>query len=155
MLTIRFARVGKKNRAQYKIMLQEKTAAPGGRHVEILGAHDPHLKKTVLKEDRIKFWLERGAQTSDTVHNLLVAKGVMAGEKRKVKMPAKKVAEAPAEVATGNSVAEAPKAEIKVEEAKPETVEKAKVETKVAATVEEKKIEEKKETEEAPKAEAK
>jgi len=29
MLTIRFARVGKKNKAQFKIMLQEKSMAPG------------------------------------------------------------------------------------------------------------------------------
>jgi small subunit ribosomal protein S16 len=126
MLTIRFARVGKKNKAQFKIMLQEKTAAPGGRHVEILGAHDPHLKKTVLKEERIKYWLSQGAQASDTVHNLLVSKGVISGEKRRVKVLAKKVEEAPVvEVA-----AEAPKEEVKVEEAKTETAEAPKEEAK-------------------------
>ena len=123
MLTIRFARVGKKNKAQFKIMLQEKTAAPGGRHVEILGSHDPHLKKTVLKEDRIKFWLEKGAQTSDTVHNLLVAKSVISDKKRSVKLPAKKVEEVPASapaaadkpVEAATPATEAPKEEVKAE----------------------------------------
>lgn len=106
MLTIRFARVGKKNRAQFKIMLQEHTAAPGGRHVEILGSYDPHSKVAVLKDERIKYWLEKGARLSDTAYNLFVAKGVVSGEKRKVKLP-KKVEEAKPE----ESAQEAPAAE--------------------------------------------
>lgn len=106
MLTIRFARVGKRNRAQFQIALQEHTVAPGGRHVEVLGSYDPHMKKAVLKEDRIKYWLEKGVQMSDTVYNLFVAKGIVSGAKRKVKMPSKKVEEAP--VSEG---AEAAKAE--------------------------------------------
>lgn len=90
MLTIRFIRVGKRNRAQFKIALQEKIVAPGGRHVEILGSYDPHIKKTVLKEDRIKYWIAKGAQLSDTVHNLLVSKKVISDKKRLVKMKKKK-----------------------------------------------------------------
>lgn len=90
MLTIRFARVGKRNRAQFKISLQEKTIAPGGKHVEILGSYDPHLKRAVLKEDRIKYWISQGAQLSDTVHNLFVSKKVISDKKRPVKMKAKK-----------------------------------------------------------------
>ncbi|MFA6382935.1 MAG: 30S ribosomal protein S16 [Parcubacteria group bacterium] len=97
MLTIRFARTGKRNRAQFQIVLQEQAIAPGGRHVEVLGSYDPHSKKTVLKEEKIKYWLGQGAQPSDSAFNLLLAKGLVTGEKRKVKMPAKKVAEAPAE----------------------------------------------------------
>jgi small subunit ribosomal protein S16 len=93
MLTIRFARVGKKKKAQFKIMLQEHTAAPGGRHVEVLGSYDPHKKVAVLKEDRIKFWLSKGAQNSDTVHNLLVSKGLVKEKKRTVKVPKKPIEE--------------------------------------------------------------
>lgn len=105
MLTIRFARVGKKNKAQFKIMLQEHTIAPGGRHIEVLGSYDPHSKEAVLKEDRIKYWVSKGAQLSDTVHNLLVKKGVVSGYKRKVKVPAKKAEEAAAETETGKEAA--------------------------------------------------
>lgn len=106
MLTIRFARVGKKNKAQFKIMLQERTVAPGGRHVEILGSWDPHQKVATLKDERIKYWVGKGAHVSDTAYNLFVAKGVLEGKKRVVKVPAKKV-EVPAE-------------EVKAEEAKVE-----------------------------------
>ena len=93
MLTIRLARVGKNKRAQFKIVLQEHKVAPGGRHIEILGSYDPHLKKVTLKKEKIKEWLAKGAKTSATVHNLLVSKGVISGEKIKVKLPKKETAE--------------------------------------------------------------
>jgi small subunit ribosomal protein S16 len=115
MLTIRFARTGRKNRAQFQIVLQEHTVAPGGRHVEVLGSYDPHSKKTVLKEEKIKYWVSKGAQVSDSAFNLFLSKGVVTGEKRKVKMP-KKV-EAPL---AEPIVAEEVKQEAVVEEAKPE-----------------------------------
>lgn len=118
MLTIRFARVGKRNKAQFKIMLQEHTIAPGGRHIEVLGSYNPHSKEAVLKEDRIKYWVSKGAQMSDTAANLFMKKGVIEGAKRRVKVPAKKVEETVAEAAP----AEAPKAEetAPAEEAKAE-----------------------------------
>jgi small subunit ribosomal protein S16 len=72
-------------------MLQEKTAAPGGRHIEVLGSYDPHSKKAILKDERIKYWISKGAQASDTVWNLLVSKSVISGKKRVVKIPAKEV----------------------------------------------------------------
>lgn len=97
MLTIRLARVGKRNKAQFQIVLQEHTVAPGGKHVEVLGSYDPHSKKEVLKAERIKYWISQGAQVSDTAFNLFVSKGVLAGEKRKVKLPVKKVEPAAAE----------------------------------------------------------
>jgi len=117
MLTIRFARVGKKNKPQFKIMLQEHTIAPGGKHVEILGSYDPHRKQAVLKEERIKYWVGQGVQLSDTVHNLFVSKGILASEKRKVKLPAKKVEETSTEAKPEERKAEA--AEAPKEEAKP------------------------------------
>jgi len=74
--------------------------------VEILGSYDPHSKVAVLKEERIKYWLEKGAKVSDTVHNLLVSKNVISDKKRSVKLPkkeepvkeeAKEISEKPAE----------------------------------------------------------
>jgi small subunit ribosomal protein S16 len=121
MLTIRFARVGKKNRPQFKIMLQEHTIAPGGTHVEILGSYDPHLKKAVLQEERIKYWVSQGAKVSDTAYNLFLKQGVLTGEKRKVKIPAKKAEEVLAEAKIAEAKAEA--VEAPKTEAKPENEE--------------------------------
>ncbi|HLN18909.1 MAG TPA: 30S ribosomal protein S16 [Patescibacteria group bacterium] len=128
MLTIRMARVGKTNKAQFKIMLQESTVAPGGRHVEVLGSYDPHRKVATLSEERIKYWLEHGAQASDTVHNLLVSKGVISDKKRAVKLPKKEVEEAKAEEPKIEAaISESPKTEeVKIEE----KVEEVKEETK-------------------------
>lgn len=99
--------------------------APGGKHVEVLGSYDPHSKKEVLKAERIKYWVSQGAQVSDTAYNLFVSKGVLEGEKRKVKLPAKKTEPASAEASAGKEVkadvAEAPaEVEIKTEEPKTE-----------------------------------
>ena len=172
MLTIRFSRVGKTNKAQYKIVLQEKTAAPNGRHVEVLGSYDPHSKQAVLKEDRIKFWLEKGAQLSDTVHNLLVSKEIIKDKKKAVKISKKKSeekveGEGNAEGAVGEKKedspageAETPKAEEKVAEApaedkKPEAKEEVKPSQSSAddGTGQEKKSEEAPEKEETSKKE--
>lgn len=119
MLIMRFNRTGKKNRVSYRIVLQEHTAAPGKRHVEILGSHDPHTKTTVLKEERIQHWLKEGVQTSDAVYNLLVTKGILTGEKRAKKMPRPE-----------------PKAEEKSEEVKEEEASTGEAETGTVASEE-------------------
>lgn len=118
MLTIRLARIGKKNKAQFQIVLQKHTVAPGGKHVEVLGSYDPHSKKEVLKAERIKYWVSQGAQVSDTAYNLFVSKGVLTGEKRRVKLPAKKVEPAAAEAKADKETKEAPKEDVKAEEVK-------------------------------------
>lgn len=93
MLVIRLNRVGRHNRAQYRIVVQEKSKAPGGRHVAVVGSYDPHSKSVILKEEVIKDWIAKGARPSDSVHNLLVSNKVINEAKRKVKVPAKKVEE--------------------------------------------------------------
>lgn len=90
MLVIRFSRVGKKNRAQFRIVAQERTAAPSGKHIEILGSYDPHFKKGVFKKERIEHWVKNGAQISDSVYNVLISQGVIKGKKRFIKITAKK-----------------------------------------------------------------
>ena len=86
MLTIRFNRTGKRNKAYFRIVLQEHTVAPGGRHIEVLGSWDPHMKKGVFKNDKIKNWIEKGAQVSDSVWNLLVKNSVIEGKMRTIKI---------------------------------------------------------------------
>jgi small subunit ribosomal protein S16 len=90
MLIIRFSRVGKKNYAQYKLVLAEKTYPIQGKFIEHLGSYDPHQKKAKLNKGRINYWIEKGAQCSDSVHNLLVREEVIKGEKRFLKLGKKK-----------------------------------------------------------------
>lgn len=90
MLVIRFSRVGKRNHAQYKIVVAEKSAPIKGRFVEQLGSYDPHMKQAMIKENRIKYWIDQGAQVTDSVWNLLVREGVLKGGKKAVVLRPKK-----------------------------------------------------------------
>jgi small subunit ribosomal protein S16 len=94
MLKIRLQRVGKKNEPSYRLVLIEHTsAARSGKAQEILGFHDFRKDGTIIKKDRVEYWLSKGVQASDTAHNLLVSQGVIKGKKKNVlpkKSPAKK-----------------------------------------------------------------
>lgn len=103
MLMIRFNRTGRKNRPNYRVVVQEHTTAPGGRHIEVLGSYDPYSKKAVLEGGRARYWIGKGAQLSDTAYNLFVREGILAGKKRGVKMPKPVVKEAAAPVVSEKS----------------------------------------------------
>ncbi len=73
MLAIRLARTGKKKKPTYRVVVIEKRRPRNGRFVEVVGTYDP-LKKPAevkLNADRIKYWLDCGAQPSDTVRSFL------------------------------------------------------------------------------------
>ena len=73
MLTIRLARIGKKKQPFYRVVVTEKTRPRNGRFVEIIGTYDPLRNPAAVKIDgeRVKYWLSKGAQPSDTVRSLL------------------------------------------------------------------------------------
>ncbi len=157
MLKIRLQRVGRKHDPSFRVVVTDsRFAAQSGKALEVLGSYNPRFDNPTLKEDRIKEWIGKGAQVSDTVHNILVGAGIIKGKKvnalpKKV-APVKEVeAEAPAETSAPEV---APEAEAPAEEVKEEAVpapEEAKEETAPEA-VPEAPAEEK--TEDAPAEEA-
>jgi len=97
MIVIRLTRVGKRKQPTYRLVVQEKHRDPWGKAFEIVGHYNPRStpKTVVLKEERIKEWLAKGAQPSPTVHNLLVnAKVIAAGKQRVTPMSKGEVPEA-------------------------------------------------------------
>jgi small subunit ribosomal protein S16 len=70
---IRLARIGKKKRPFYRVVVTEKTRPRNGRFVEIVGTYDPLQKPAAIKLDdvRVQYWLGKGAQPSDTVRSFL------------------------------------------------------------------------------------
>ena len=123
-LKIRLARGGSKKHPFYRIVVAEASSPRDGRFVERLGSYDPmvpkdHEKRVSLKDDRIKFWMGKGAKPTLRVHKILAAAGILdapiireqpiksaPGKKRlERENEAKEAAEAPAKAAT---VAEAP-----------------------------------------------
>lgn len=147
MLMIRFQRIGRKNDPAYRIVLLEKArAAKTGQIVEQLGTYNPKTKAVSIEADRVKEWVSKGAQVSDTVHNLFVAQGVVEGKKINVipkKVVNKKVEDDAAAVAKAKAEAEeaakAPAPEVVAEAPKeadapePAVEEEKKEEAEVAA----------------------
>jgi len=142
MLKIRLTRRGKKNSAFFRVVVAEHTAPIKGGFLEVLGFLNPHTKEKNFKADRIKYWIEKGAQCSDTVHNLLVSNGVINGPKRAVKLK-KKPTEEKKEETSEKKPEEAAEAKPEVKETeKPAEVKK---EEKKPAEKEAEKKDEKKE----------
>lgn len=83
MLIIRFSRKGKKKDPLYRIIISEKAKDTQGKYLEVLGYYNPVSKETKLAEERIKYWLSKGAQLSSVVNNLLIKNGVIEGKKRR------------------------------------------------------------------------
>jgi small subunit ribosomal protein S16 len=114
MLTIRLSRIGKKKKPMYRLIISEKARDTYGKALEILGSYNPFSKELVTKKDRIEYWLDKGAQMSPSVNNLLIQQSVIKGEKVKASKPGKKQeeeTEVPAE-----KKEEAPATEEKTEE---------------------------------------
>src|SRR3989338_3611549 len=91
MLTIRLQRVGKRNNPAFRVVLMDaRRSAKSGDFLEILGSHNPRRKSLFsIKKDRVSHWLSKGAQPSDTIHNLLVREKVIDAPKRNVVAPSK------------------------------------------------------------------
>jgi small subunit ribosomal protein S16 len=79
LLKIRLRRTGAKKQPAYRLVVAESTSPRDGTFLEILGHYNPLTEPTtfVIKEDRIREWLQRGAQPTDRVQRLLSARGIM------------------------------------------------------------------------------
>src|SRR3989338_3729535 len=91
MLTIRLQRVGKRNNPAFRVVLMDaRRSAKSGDFLEILGSHNPRRKSLFsIKKDRVSHWLSKGAQPSNTIHNLLVREKVIDAPKRNGVAPSK------------------------------------------------------------------
>jgi len=70
--------MGKKKQPLYKIVAVDSRTKRDGRYIDALGSYNPRTNPMTitLREERVFHWLERGAQPTDTVKNLLSRKGV-------------------------------------------------------------------------------
>lgn len=90
MIIIRLQKVGKKHTATYRVVLTEKTAGPRRKYLELLGNVNRKMKTASFNKDRILYWIGKGAQPSDSIHNLLVSQGIISGAKKPVHKKSKK-----------------------------------------------------------------
>ena len=75
MVKLRLKRMGRRNRAFFRLCAFDAREERDGRSIEQLGTYDPmekdEEKKVVLKRDRIEYWLSVGAQPTETVASIL------------------------------------------------------------------------------------
>ena len=76
---IRLRRMGTKQTPFYRVVVADSRTARDGRFLEILGTYDPlkHPVALIIDEDRTLRWLQKGAQPTDTVRQLLRRVGLM------------------------------------------------------------------------------
>ena len=76
---IRLARHGRKSYAYYHIVVADSRAPRDGKFIERLGSYNPNTNPAtvVLNFDRALYWLNVGAQPTDTARNILSKEGVL------------------------------------------------------------------------------
>jgi small subunit ribosomal protein S16 len=79
-LKIRMTRMGRRHRPFFRINAIESRAPRDGQFVENLGYYDPiekdPAKQLVLDKERAQYWLDKGAEPSDTVGQILLKQGI-------------------------------------------------------------------------------
>ena len=121
---IRLRRMGSRNAAFYRVIVQDSRRAPTGKFIETIGWYDPKQEGNnfSLNLDRADYWLGNGAQPSDTAASLikkartLPVEQAVAGEVTEEEVPVEDVeAEEAAEEAAAEE--EAPVEAVEAEEA--------------------------------------
>lgn len=121
---MRLQRIGRKNNPTYRVIVTDsRNAAKRGKSVDLLGSYDPKLGNFQIDGEKAKYWISKGVQVSDTVHNFLVSKKIIEGKKKnalpkkspivdeaKIKAEAEAKAKAEAEAKAAQEAATAPEA---------------------------------------------
>jgi small subunit ribosomal protein S16 len=73
---LRLTRVGSKKNPIYRIVAADSRSPRDGKFLEIVGRYNPQTDPSTIDfdEERIRHWLSKGAQPSNTVQRLLKAK---------------------------------------------------------------------------------
>lgn len=76
---IRLARYGAKKRPFYRIVVTDQRTPSGRRKLELIGTYDPRKEPLEVRidADKLRHWLDRGAEPSDTVAQLIKRSGVL------------------------------------------------------------------------------
>lgn len=78
MVRIRLTRLGAHKKPFYRLIVADSRARRDGPFIEILGTYNPLKEPSEIdiNLDRARFWLQRGAQPSDTARKLMQKAGL-------------------------------------------------------------------------------
>ncbi len=76
---IRLQRHGRKGYAYYHIVIADSRAPRDGKFIERIGSYNPNTNPATvdLKFERALYWMQTGAQPTDTTRNILSTEGVL------------------------------------------------------------------------------
>lgn len=74
---LRLMRMGKKKQPTYRLVAADGRSPRDGRFIEMVGIYDPRAEPSVVRIDNDKAvaWLQKGAQPTDRVRQLLTISG--------------------------------------------------------------------------------
>jgi len=78
LVKIRLSRFGAHKRPFYRVVIADSRARRNGPFIEIIGTYDPLKEPSEVKLDgeKVKYWLQRGAQPTVIVKKLIQRAGL-------------------------------------------------------------------------------
>ncbi|HEX5468326.1 MAG TPA: 30S ribosomal protein S16 [Gaiellaceae bacterium] len=75
---IRLARVGSKKNPIYRVVVADSRSPRDGKFIEIVGRYNPQTQPSTIELDeaKVKDWISKGAQPTNSVRRLLKAKNI-------------------------------------------------------------------------------
>jgi small subunit ribosomal protein S16 len=75
---IRLARVGSKKNPIYRVVVADSRSPRDGKFIEIVGRYNPQTQPSTIEMDeaKVKDWISKGAQPTDSVKRLMKAQGI-------------------------------------------------------------------------------
>jgi small subunit ribosomal protein S16 len=75
---MRLTRVGSKKNPIYRVVIADSRSPRDGKFIEIVGRYNPQTDPSTieLKDDKVREWLAKGAQPTDSVRKLLKIQGL-------------------------------------------------------------------------------
>ena len=75
---LRLTRVGSKKNPIYRVVAADSRSPRDGRFLEIVGRYNPQTEPSTidLDDEKIKSWLEKGAQPTEAVARLIKSQGI-------------------------------------------------------------------------------
>jgi small subunit ribosomal protein S16 len=79
MVKIRLRRIGRKKAPMYRIVVADSQSPRDGKFIEIVGTYAPRQTEgaITLQQARIEYWMDHGAQPTDTVRSIIRKAGLL------------------------------------------------------------------------------
>ncbi len=78
MVRLRLTRVGGRKDPVWRVVVADQRSPRDGRFIETVGHYNPQTNPSTIRidEDRVREWLGKGAQPTETVRKLLRTQGI-------------------------------------------------------------------------------